>query len=60
MIPEEPAILLSFINLKLRDFYSDVDDLCVDMDIDKEDLCGRLEAAGYYYDEEDNQFKYKG
>ena len=60
MIPEEPAILLSFINLKLRDFYSDVDDLCADMDIDKEELFSRLAAAGYYYDEEENQFKYRG
>ena len=60
MIPEEPAILLSFVNLKLRDYYSDPDDLCEDLEIDKEELFGRLGAAGYYYDEEDNQFKYRG
>ena len=60
MIPEEPAVLLSFINMKLRDFYSDLDDLCEDLDADKEDIVSRLEAAGYCYDEEDNQFKYKG
>lgn len=60
MIPTDPAVLLSFINMKLRDFYPDLDDLCEDLDADKEDIVSRLEAAGYYYDEEDNQFRYRG
>ena len=28
MIPNDPAILLSFVNTKLRDFYSNLDDMC--------------------------------
>ena len=60
MLPEEPAVLLSFINMKLRDFYSDLDDLCEDMDADKEDIIRRLSAAGYCYDEAENQFKGRG
>ena len=30
MIPKDPVMLLSFINLKLRDYYSDLDALCED------------------------------
>ena len=57
MIPSEPAVLLSFINMKLRDAYPDLDELCADMDIDKEELSAKLEAAGYRYDKDLNQFK---
>ena len=32
MIPNDPAILLSFVNTKLRDFYSNLDDMCDDME----------------------------
>ena len=60
MLPEEPAVLLSFINMKLRDFYSDLDNLCEDMDVDKEDIIRRLAAAGYCYDEAEKQFKGRG
>lgn len=31
-------ILLSIINLKLRDYYSNLDNLCYDMDIDKDEI----------------------
>ena len=34
MIPKDPAILLSFVNMKLRDSYSSLDDLCADLDVD--------------------------
>ena len=57
MIPKEPAILLSFINMKLRDIYPDLDALCDDLDEDKEEILRILEAAGYHYDPENNQFK---
>ena len=57
MIPSEPAVLLSFINMKLRDMCEDLDDLCYDLDLEKEDIVSRLESAGYHYDEATNQFK---
>ncbi|MDO5038694.1 DUF4250 domain-containing protein [Clostridium sp.] len=50
-------ILLSIINLKLRDYYSNLDNLCYDMDIDKDVLINKLKEANYLYDKELNQFK---
>ena len=38
-LPNDPIMLMSVINLKLRDFYSNLDALCDDMNIDKEELC---------------------
>ncbi len=55
-LPNDPFMLLSVINLKLRDFYSSLDALCEDMDINKDELCKKLEAAGFSYDENNNKF----
>lgn len=56
MIPKDPVMLLSFVNLKLRDFYSSLDVLCEDLDVDKEELVNKLSAIDYKYDTEKNQF----
>ena len=56
MIPQDPAMLLSFINLKLRDFYSDLDKLCDELDIDRTDIEDKLSKIDYHYDKEKNQF----
>lgn len=56
MVPKDPAMLLSFINLKLRDFYVSLDALCDDMDIDKTEIIEKLSAIDYRYDSEKNQF----
>lgn len=56
MIPQDPVMLLSFINLKLRDFYKTLEDLCEDLDIDRNELVSKLEAIDYKYDEDKNQF----
>lgn len=56
MLPKDPAMLLSFVNLKLRDFYRNLDALCEDLDADRQDLTDRLTSIGYHYDEEKNQF----
>ncbi len=56
MIPQDPVMLLSFINLKLRDFYSDLDQLCDDLDVEKEEILLKLESIDYRYDRERNQF----
>ncbi|MBO4415565.1 MAG: DUF4250 domain-containing protein [Lachnospiraceae bacterium] len=57
MLPEDPIILLSFVNMRLRDEYSDLDDLCDSLDIDKNELTEKLEKAGYHYDTENHCFK---
>lgn len=56
MIPKDPVMLLSFINLKLRDFYKNLEDCCDDLDISLSELTERLAGIGYHYDEERNQF----
>lgn len=55
-LPNDPVMLLSVVNLKLRDFYSSLDALCEDMDEDKAALCAKLSAIGYEYDVARNQF----
>ena len=56
MIPKEPVMFLSFINLKLRDFYDDLDALCDDLDIDRQEIENKLAVIDYRYDSEKNQF----
>ncbi len=56
MIPKDPNMLLSYINLKLRDFYSDFETLCDDLDISLRETEEKLNSVGYFYDKEKNQF----
>lgn len=56
MIPNDPVMLLSFVNLKLRDFYGSLDALCEDLDADKAQIVQKLAAIDYHYNEERNQF----
>lgn len=56
MIPNDPVMLLSFVNLKLRDFYRDIDALCEDLDVDKTEIEKKLSGIDYHYDRERNQF----
>lgn len=55
-LPKDPILLLSVINTKLRDYYADLDALCEDMNIEKEELVKKLEAVDYVYDACLNQF----
>ncbi|HBI6981383.1 TPA: DUF4250 domain-containing protein [Clostridium perfringens] len=52
----DPYMLLSIINLKLRDYYSDIESLCDDLEIEKEIIEQRLKDCGYIYNRENNQF----
>lgn len=56
MLPQDPMILLSYINTKLRDDYPSLDALCDDLDADREELVRKLEAVGCAYDPEKNRF----
>ncbi|MGN1201683.1 MAG: DUF4250 domain-containing protein [Eubacterium sp.] len=55
-LPDDPFMLMSVINLKLRDYYSSLDELCEDMNVDRKRLCQKLAAAGFEYSEENNKF----
>lgn len=56
MIPKDPVMLLSFLNLKLRDYYPSFDALCEDLDVSAEEIKNKLQAIGYVYDQGKNQF----
>ena len=56
-LPNDPAILLSFVNTMLRDKYSDLDELCDDYNISKSVITEKLRAIGYEYSEDHNRFK---
>ena len=55
-LPENPMMLLSVINTKLRDFYPGLDQLCEDLNIRREEITEKLRSVGFEYDEELNRF----
>ncbi|MBE5763573.1 MAG: DUF4250 domain-containing protein [Clostridiales bacterium] len=56
MIPQDPVMLLSYINLKLRDEFSSLDQLCDILDVSKSEIIEKLKSINYEYSEEQNQF----
>ncbi|MDE6277024.1 MAG: DUF4250 domain-containing protein [Muribaculaceae bacterium] len=49
-LPNDPNMLLSIINMKLRDEgYSSFDEMCQALDLDKEGIEKRLNEAGFEY-----------
>ena len=55
-LPEDPMMLYSFINIKLRDFYPSLDALCEDMNVEKEVIARTLKRVGFEYNPERNRF----
>lgn len=56
MIPKEPAMMLSFINMKLRDFYPSLEALCDDLDLSQQEIEDALKSIDYTYDSAKNKF----
>ncbi|MCI9648292.1 DUF4250 domain-containing protein [Oscillibacter sp.] len=56
MIPQDPYILLSFVNTKLRDEYGSLEELCAALDADEAALRKTLAALNRAYDAERNRF----
>ena len=56
-LPKDPIMLLSVINMKLREFYPTLEALCDDMDINQEELTDALKTVGAEYMPEINQFR---
>lgn len=55
-LPKDPYMLLSVLNMKLRDNYKSFEELCEDMDADAAEITVAMEKLGYIYDEKVNQF----
>ena len=55
-IPKDPVMLMSFLNTKLRDLYSSLEELCQDLEADQAELEKKLETIDYRYDAGKNQF----
>ena len=55
-LPQDPAMLLSYINMKLRDVYPSLAALCDDLQVSQTEICGVLSAIGYTSDEKLNRF----
>lgn len=55
-LPKDPMLCLSVVNTKLRDQYRNLDMLCEDLHIDKNELIAKLAIIDYAYDMDTNQF----
>lgn len=55
-IPNDPVILLSFVNTKLRDFYPSLEELGRSLDVDTDEIIRKLGSIGYEYNESQNRF----
>ncbi|MCD8104795.1 MAG: DUF4250 domain-containing protein [Lachnospiraceae bacterium] len=55
-LPNDPMILLSYINTQLRDNYASLDDLCAGLGVPRGEIVEKLRAADYEYDAERNAF----
>lgn len=55
-LPKDPFMLMSFVNMKLRDCYRTLDELCEDMNINKEVLTTTLGSIGMEYNPQTNKF----
>ncbi|MCG7498629.1 DUF4250 domain-containing protein [Vibrio sp. Of7-15] len=53
----DPNMLMSIVNMKLRDDFGDLDNLVKYFDIDKQALLDKLASAGFEYLEEAKQFR---
>ncbi len=55
-LPEDPIMLFSAVNMKLRDQYASLDALCDDMQINKSELIEKLNQSGFEYNQTQNKF----
>lgn len=55
-LPKDPMMLFSVINMKLRDCYASLDELCEDLNVDKDEIVNQLKTVGFEYSAEHNKF----
>lgn len=55
-LPQDPIILLSYVNTQLRDYYPSLQEMCDSMGVDEEEIRQKLVQAGFEYSKEQNRF----
>lgn len=55
-LPNDPVMLLSVVNTKLRDLYPSLEELAVAEDTTAEQIVEKLATINYVYDEHRNMF----
>lgn len=55
-LPQDGAILLGYLNMKLRDEYADLSALCEDLELSEEELLRKMKEFGYEYNAESHRF----
>ncbi len=55
-LPKDAAMLLSFVNMKLRDQYDSLDRMCEDLGVNRDEIEKKLAGIDYEYDAQQNQF----
>ena len=57
MLPKDPYILLSYVNMKLRNNYSSLAELCEEEGASEDEIVSVLASAGFTYDPEQYAFR---
>ena len=55
-IPNDPVMLLSFVNTQLHDFFTTLDLFCENFNVNRSELEAKLKSIDYEYDAATNQF----
>ena len=55
-IPNDPIMLVSYLNTQLRDFYPTLEELCKSESLNKDEICQKLQTVDYHYDAATNRF----
>lgn len=55
-IPNDPMMLLSYINTKLRDDYDSFEILCKELEVNETEITEKLASIDYIYNKELNRF----
>ena len=55
-IPNDPVMLLSFVNTQLRDYLTTLDLFCENFNVDRSELEEKLKSIDYEYNAATNQF----
>lgn len=56
LLPQDPFMLMSYVNMKLRDDYASLDELCAALGVERAEIEVTLWGAGFEYSPEHNKF----